>query len=84
MGFHVGYDAKFKRIVLTKRDLKPTQLFLDGWADGSITVSNNSFVQYTVEEPGSKRTPPFKERKLEGSVKARTYTTHLGLAIELE
>ena len=50
MGFHVGYDAKFKRIVLTKRDLKPTQLFLDGWADGSITVNNNSFVQFTLKQ----------------------------------
>ena len=65
MGFHVGYDAKFKRIVLTKRDLKPTQLFLDEWAKGNISVSNNSFVEYVVEEPGSKRTPPYKERKLE-------------------
>ena len=31
IGLHTTYDPKFKRILLTKRDVKPTQAFLDGW-----------------------------------------------------
>ena len=38
MGFHSIYDPKYKRIILTKRDLKPTQAFLDGVA---ITAANS-------------------------------------------
>ena len=31
MGLHAIYDPKFKRILLTKREFKPTQTFIDGW-----------------------------------------------------
>ena len=31
LGFHSVYDPKYKRILLTKRDLKPTPLFVTGY-----------------------------------------------------
>ena len=45
MGFHVGYDAKFKRIVLTKKDFKPTLLFINEFAAGNIVVEDNMFME---------------------------------------
>lgn len=75
MGFHVGYDAKFKRIVLTKRDLKPTQALIDGIADGSIEVKNNSFV--TTEDTGT-RSAAARIEKLNSLVENTTKHSPLG------
>ena len=36
LGFHAIWDPKFKRILLTKRDFKPTQYLLDGIALGLV------------------------------------------------
>ena len=49
-GFHSIYDPKYKRIILTKRDLEPTQAFIDGWdmintmppTLGEITFNHNT------------------------------------------
>lgn len=45
MGFHVGYDAKFKRIVLTKKERVPNQYFIDEFNAGNIGVEENMFVE---------------------------------------
>ena len=45
MGFHVGYDAKFKRIVLTKKERVPNQYFIDEFNAGNIAVEENMFVE---------------------------------------
>jgi len=42
-GFHVGYDAKFKRIVLTKKERVPNDYFLQQWEAGNIVMENNMF-----------------------------------------
>jgi hypothetical protein len=38
-GFLVSYDPLFKRTLITKRELVPTQLFIDEFTQGSITYS---------------------------------------------
>jgi hypothetical protein len=41
IGFHATWDEQFDRILLTKRDLKPTQLFIDAY---TTTVNNEDMV----------------------------------------
>jgi hypothetical protein len=47
-GFLVSYDPLFKRTLITKRELVPTQLFLDEYNSGQITYSrvNGRFELY--------------------------------------
>jgi|DEB0MinimDraft_6_1074348.scaffolds.fasta_scaffold00021_30 hypothetical protein len=52
MGFIVGYDPKFKRIILTKREPLPTQTLIDGLQDGTIEIQNNMF--FAVQQNNSK------------------------------
>jgi len=42
-GFTSAYDPKFKRIILTKRELVPTAAFLSLFNQGNIEVINNQF-----------------------------------------
>ena len=53
-GFHAIYDPKFKRILLTKRELVPTQKFIDGWNATAITQPCSSYaygvIQFFEEE----------------------------------
>jgi len=44
MGFHSIWDPKYKRIILTKRDLEPTQALLDGLNKESGTYCGGYFV----------------------------------------
>ena len=37
MGFHSVYDNKHKRIILTKRELTPTQKFIDGYNSADVS-----------------------------------------------
>ncbi len=52
IGFHSVYDPKYKRILLTKRDIAPTQDFIDLWigntAEGSFGW-NNGLIDYDDE-----------------------------------
>ena len=41
IGFHATWDEQFDRILLTKRDLKPTQLFIDAY---TTTVNDENMV----------------------------------------
>jgi len=42
-GFTAAYDPKYKRIILTKRERVPTQIFIDLFNNGGIIEVNNSF-----------------------------------------
>ncbi len=43
LGFHSVYDPKYKRILLTKRDLKPTHLFVTGYNAYDPTIFPSNF-----------------------------------------
>ena len=43
MGFHSVYDSKFKRILLTKREYTPTQLFIDGYNKKQLNSPCNAY-----------------------------------------
>jgi len=43
MGFIIAYDAKYKRVILTKREPAPTTHLLTGISKGTIYVENNKF-----------------------------------------
>ena len=42
-GYTAVYDPKFKRILLTKRELIPTKKFIDGWNANTITLPCQSY-----------------------------------------
>ena len=58
IGLTSVYDPKYKKIILTKRDLEPTQAFIDGWnlpnssppTPGKISWNQN-FCQYSIYFP---------------------------------
>ena len=41
IGFTMGYDPVFDRILITKREPVPTQAFIDEFTAGTIVISNN-------------------------------------------
>ena len=41
IGFHAMYDERYDRIILTKRDLKPTKTFINQYNLGNITYNYN-------------------------------------------
>lgn len=43
-GFVASYDPKFKRILLTKREVIPTAQFINAYNAGTIIVENNQFI----------------------------------------
>ena len=49
MGVHAIWDERYQRVIMTKKDLKPTQLFLDNFVEsytttiGSIRAANGNF-----------------------------------------
>ena len=49
IGFTLGYDPKYKRIMITKREPVPTQKFRDDYFAGKIRIINN--VPTTVPGP---------------------------------
>jgi hypothetical protein len=53
-GFLVSYDPLFKRTLITKRELVPTQLFIDEFTQGSITYSRG---KATFNLPGGALIP---------------------------
>ena len=42
IGFTMGYDPVFDRVLITKREPVPTQAFLDAFNAGEIVISNNT------------------------------------------
>tara|TARA_R110002020_G_scaffold59747_7_gene162716 strand:+ start:5578 stop:11094 length:5517 start_codon:yes stop_codon:yes gene_type:complete len=65
LGLTAVYDPKYKRIILTKRDLEPTQAFMTGWNQlntipmnpGTIRFNNNE-CKYRIFFPGLALPPP--------------------------
>ena len=52
IGFHSVYDPKYKRILLTKRDIAPTQTFIDLWIGNTEEGSfgwNDGLIDYDDE-----------------------------------
>jgi len=50
-GFVASYDPKFKRILLTKREVTPTQYFTNQFEAGEIQVVNNQFITTSDNKP---------------------------------
>jgi hypothetical protein len=49
-GFVATYDSKFKRIILTKRELAPTQTFIAAFQNGIIAVEDGRFINLRSEK----------------------------------
>jgi hypothetical protein len=49
-GFVATYDPKFKRIILTKREKIPTNVFLTGFNNGNIVLTNGKFYDTRSEQ----------------------------------
>ena len=61
-GFAAAYDPKFKRILLTKRELVPTETLIADLALGVVQIQNNIFVE--IDASGGKpRSIDFSETK---------------------
>ena len=41
IGFHAMYDERYDRIILTKRDLKPTKTFINQYNSNNITYDSS-------------------------------------------
>ena len=58
MGLHVAWDERYNRIILTKKDLRPTTEFLNAFQEpgsteitpGAIRIDNGAFYIYTLPD----------------------------------
>lgn len=66
IGFTMGYDPEFARILITKREPVPTQAFLDDFQAGKIVIYNN--IPYIINLDDDKCTDPTTIDTDEGSV----------------
>lgn len=51
-GFTIGYDPLFRRLIVTKKELIPTNLFINDWNSGRITVGASNIYVYRTVLPG--------------------------------
>ena len=61
VGFHAEYDEKYDRIILTKRDKKPTQDFLDAFNNNDFYGEHISFDETLNQFTLSNTSPGFAE-----------------------
>ena len=73
IGFTMGYDPLFERILITKHEPVPTQQFVDDWEAGNIQIIDNlpHLISECTEPPppaDDPKDPPRREFQKDGAV----------------
>ena len=57
-GFIIGYDPLFRRLIVTKKELVPTEVFINDWKLGKITIDGGNNYEYKIVSGGEIREIP--------------------------